>query len=324
MLSQEAAGRNSRPLKPMRQGPSLGHRGNIRATCSCLLLLRVSRGKCQPGGHLVWPPGVFCPTLGEIFGLSPFMTHDPVRTQLQVLRSLGFGFLEGIERTSAAESPEPAPPGAEAGDLAGPMAFEGPPLALEERVARLQAIGEETAACAKCRLHLGRSRSVPGEGDPMAGLMFVGEGPGFHEDQQGRPFVGPAGELLTKIIEAMQFRREEVFIANVVKCRPPQNRQPEPDEMACCLPYLERQIDVIRPRAIVTLGKTALMGLMPEHAHSSMTRVRGQWLDYAGIPVMPTFHPAYLLRSPQQKRLVWEDMQKVMKLFGKQPAKRSD
>jgi DNA polymerase len=151
----------------------------------------------------------------------------------------------------------------------------------------------------------------------MAELMFIGEGPGFNEDQQGRPFVGKAGDLLTKIIEAMQFQRGEVFIGNVVKCRPPQNRQPEPDEMETCLPYLHRQIDVLQPKAIVLLGRTALMGLMPDLRDKSMTAARGRWLDFHGIPVMPTYHPAYLLRNASAKRLVWEDMKQVMAFFGR-------
>ncbi len=155
----------------------------------------------------------------------------------------------------------------------------------------------------------------------MTELMFIGEGPGESEDLQGRPFVGRSGELLTKIIEAMTFKREEVFIGNVVKCRPPENRKPHADEMETCLPFLARQVEIIRPKVIVTLGVTALTGLLPEHIKTPIGKIRGQWLEYRGIPVMPTLHPAFLLRQPTQKRLVWEDMQLVMAKFGRQPEK---
>lgn len=196
-----------------------------------------------------------------------------------------------------------------------------PKLTLEQRVARLQEIGQKAAACEACRLHLGRTNSVPGEGNPMAELMFIGEGPGESEDLQGRPFVGRSGDLLEKIIIAMTFSRQEVFIGNVVKCRPPENRKPHADEMETCLPYLSQQIEIIAPRVIVTLGQTALSGLLPEHMKASMTKIRGQWLEYRGIPVMPTLHPAFLLRQPTQKRNVWEDMQLVMAVFGRKPEK---
>lgn len=243
--------------------------------------------------------------------------RDPaVRNQLRIWQSLGFGFLEEV-RTGESAAPAEVQPA----DFAPDMVVDwGPVLPLEERVAALAAIAAEVAACQACRLCHGRTNTVPGEGDPMAPLMFIGEGPGESEDRTGRPFVGRAGELLTRIIGAMQFAREEVYIANVVKCRPPQNRQPEPDEMRTCLPYLERQIDLVRPRAIVLLGRTALMGLLPEHARAAMSAVRGNWLEYRGIPVMPTFHPAYLLRTESAKRAVWDDMKKVMKLLGKEPA----
>lgn len=270
---------------------------------------------------------------------------DPIENQLRILKSLGFAVLEELDLgedaparsatagTSAATPARPAArtqpaPAAAKLPFAEPLSAaeprrraDGPVLSPEERVAALAAIVEEVAGCTACRLCHGRTRTVPGEGNPMAELMFVGEGPGQEEDRQGRPFVGRAGELLTKIIEAMQFRREDVFIANVVKCRPPGNRTPEPDEMSTCLPYLRRQIDILRPRAIVALGKTALVGLLPEHANTGITKLRGQWMEFNGTPLMPTFHPAYLLRSPAQKVFVWEDMQQVMKLFGKTPKK---
>ena len=155
---------------------------------------------------------------------------------------------------------------------------------------------------------------MPGEGDPHAALMFVGEGPGQEEDIQGRPFVGRAGQLLTKIISAMAFERSQVFIANIVKCRPPGNRVPRREEVAACAPYLRAQIRAIRPRVIVTLGKSAADFFFPD-APLAMTALRGTFRDWNGIPVMPTFHPSYLVRNEGNlslKKMVWDDMRKVM------------
>ncbi len=168
--------------------------------------------------------------------------------------------------------------------------------------------------CQECRLCERRHNVVFGEGDRNARLMFIGEGPGAEEDAQGRPFVGEAGVLLTKMIQAMQFTRESVYIANIVKCRPPGNRNPADDEAAACLKYLKRQIALIAPDAIVTLGAVPLRFLLET---DGITRSRGKWRDYRGIPVMPTFHPAYLLRNAAAKREVWADLQQVMARFGK-------
>jgi len=168
--------------------------------------------------------------------------------------------------------------------------------------------------CQKCPLAGGRKNVVFGEGAANADLMFIGEGPGYDEDQQGRPFVGKAGELLTKMISAMQFSREQVYIGNIVKCRPPKNRNPLPEEAAVCLPYLKRQIELIQPKVIVILGAVPLKYLLNK---TGITRLRGQWDSYNGIKVMPTFHPAYLLRDPKAKGVTWSDLQQVMKLFGK-------
>ena len=165
--------------------------------------------------------------------------------------------------------------------------------------------------CTLCKLHKGRHTIVFGVGNPEARLMFVGEAPGEDEDLKGEPFVGKAGQLLTKMIEAMGLRREDVYICNTVKCRPPNNRNPEADELAACEPFLKGQLAAVRPEAIVTLGKFAAQALLREQ--TPITRLRGQWREYEGIPVMPTFHPAYLLRSPQEKTKVWEDLQSVMK-----------
>jgi DNA polymerase len=164
--------------------------------------------------------------------------------------------------------------------------------------------------CRRCKLcSMGRSQIVFGVGNPRARLMFVGEAPGEEEDKRGEPFVGRAGQLLTKIVEAIGLTRDQVYIANVIKCRPPGNRNPEPDEVAQCEPYLFRQIDVIGPRVIVPLGKFAAQSLLK--TMDPITRLRGRQFDYRGAALIPTFHPAYLLRNPSAKREVWEDMKKV-------------
>ena len=169
--------------------------------------------------------------------------------------------------------------------------------------------------CRNCPLAATRNNVVFGEGNPDARLMFIGEGPGFDEDRLGRPFVGKAGQLLDKMISAMQFTREEVYIANIVKCRPPDNRVPTPEEAACCIGYLHRQIELIRPEVIVLLGATAVKFLL--NTTSGISKMRGRWLSYENIPVMPTFHPAFLLRQESAKREAWQDLQQVMARFGK-------
>ena len=168
---------------------------------------------------------------------------------------------------------------------------------------------EEITNCRKCRLCAARTHAVPGEGNPHARLMFIGEGPGRDEDLTGRPFVGRAGQLLDKMIASIGLSREEVYIANVVKCRPPQNRAPEMDEVAACMPYLRAQVGLIRPQVIVLLGSSALGAILgPEHR---ITRERGAWIERKGVFFMPTFHPAALLRDESKKRPVWEDLKKV-------------
>ena len=176
----------------------------------------------------------------------------------------------------------------------------------------LEELRNDIGDCRRCKLHSGRTHVVFGIGNPNAKLMFVGEGPGRDEDLKGEPFVGRAGQLLTDIItKGMGLAREDVYIANVVKCRPPQNRNPEPDEVASCEPFLKKQIELIRPEIIVALGKFAVQALLQSKV--PITRLRGNWHTYMGIKLMPTFHPAYLLRNPADKKLVWEDIKKVMK-----------
>lgn len=180
----------------------------------------------------------------------------------------------------------------------------------------LAAIVAEVAACKACPLHEKRTRTVPGQGACAPDIMFIGEAPGEDEDKQGLAFVGRAGQLLTKMILAMGYSRDEVFIANICKCRPPGNRQPADEEMAACLPYLKRQIELIRPKVIVALGATALKGLFNK---TGIMKLRGTWESIQGIDVMLTYHPAYLLRNPPSKREVWEDLKAVLARLGRTP-----
>jgi len=177
----------------------------------------------------------------------------------------------------------------------------------------LDAIRADIGDCQRCKLSSGRKTIVFGQGNPKAGLMFVGEAPGADEDEQGLAFVGKAGQLLTKIIEAIGLRRDDVFIANVIKCRPPQNRNPEPDEITSCQPFLRQQIASIQPKVLVGLGKFAGQWLL--QTAEPISRIRGRMGKFDGIPVMPTWHPAYLLRNPAAKRDVWEDMKVVRGLL---------
>ena len=180
--------------------------------------------------------------------------------------------------------------------------------------ASLEGLRQSIGDCRRCRLCQGRTKLVFGEGSPEARLVFVGEGPGRDEDLAGLPFVGDAGKLLTKIIAAMGLRREEVYICNVVKCRPPKNRDPQEDEVETCLPFLRGQLHLIRPEVICTLGRVAAQALLGQEFR--ITRERGTWYTFMETPLMPTFHPAYLLRNPSAKRQVWEDVKKVMKHLG--------
>lgn len=205
--------------------------------------------------------------------------------ELALLRDFGFTHLDLSSRISAVSSPV-------TDDL------------------ELHVLGREASACVKCRLSGTRTQVVWGVGNPNADLMFIGEAPGRDEDIQGEPFVGRAGQLLTDIIHAMKLTRDDVYIANVIKCRPPENRNPEPDELDACRPWIRRQVELIKPRVIVALGRFGLQSLT-EKAYA-ITSVRGSWLEYNGIKLMPTYHPAYLLRNPAAKKEVWADMKKVM------------
>jgi uracil-DNA glycosylase len=244
--------------------------------------------------------------------------QDQLREHLKFAAELG---VAGVSRdrawrtraagrsNTAEERPEVPPEPCE-------NALRSAPLSLHksgaEALAAVRAdIGEE---CSRCKLHtLGRRQIVFGVGNPDADLMFVGEAPGADEDEQGVPFVGRAGQLLTKIIEAIDLKRDDVYIANVIKCRPPGNRNPEPDEVETCEPFLFQQIDIIKPKVIVALGKFAAQALLRTDA--PISKLRGGVYEYRGAKLIPTFHPAYLLRNPSSKREVWEDMKKVRDLL---------
>jgi|HubBroStandDraft_6_1064221.scaffolds.fasta_scaffold01741_3 uracil-DNA glycosylase family 4 len=178
----------------------------------------------------------------------------------------------------------------------------------------LPKIRTDLGECTRCKLHKTRNKIVFGDGSPKAQLVFVGEGPGADEDMQGLPFVGRAGKLLTQMIEAMGLQRKDVYICNVVKCRPPQNRAPEPDEVEACSPFLLRQIDAIKPKVVVCLGAVAAKTLL--NTTKGISQFRGEWLDWRGYNLMATYHPAYLLRNPPAKSEVWKDLQKVMAKLG--------
>lgn len=196
--------------------------------------------------------------------------------------------------------------------------FTAPPLSLEEKRQRLIALdNNEVRNCTKCRLCKTRTQTVFGEGDPGARIFFVGEGPGENEDLSGRPFVGRAGQLLDKMIGGMGLRREQVYIANIVKCRPPGNRLPAPDEVATCTPYLQRQLEIVRPQVIVTLG-LASAKYMLGNDKLAMGKIRGQWHSWRGIKLMPTFHPSYVLRTytEEVRAAVWSDLKAVLSELG--------
>lgn len=189
----------------------------------------------------------------------------------------------------------------------------GTTMAAGSKREELAGIRAELGDCTRCKLHTTRRNIVFGVGDPEADLMFIGEAPGADEDVQGEPFVGRAGQLLTRIIQAMKLRREDVYIANIIKCRPPNNRNPEPDEIEACEPFLFRQLDVIQPLVIVALGKYACQTLL--RTTEPISRLRGKLFDFRDALLMPTFHPSYLLRNPAAKREVWRDMQEVMRIL---------
>ncbi|HEX8203286.1 MAG TPA: uracil-DNA glycosylase [Isosphaeraceae bacterium] len=220
------------------------------------------------------------------------------------------------------QAPAPPPPGVIAASLFEEPRLDGDPVPAPERPAALEGLAAEVASCTKCPLlSASRTRTVFGEGSPTARLMFVGEAPGADEDRTGRPFVGRAGTLLTDMItKGMGLERTEVYLANVLKSRPPENRTPLPDEVGHCLPFLERQIAIIRPEFLCLLGKVAVSALL--ETALPMNRLRGRWHRYRGIPTVVTWHPAYLLRNPAAKKETWDDLQMLMKAMGIKPPER--
>ena len=238
--------------------------------------------------------------------------RDDLTEHLKFAAELG---VAGVSQDPAWRRRATVPAAAEPAELASVVAPVAVPAAMIRDGDTLTGIRTEIGDdCRRCKLHtLGRRQIVFGVGNPDADLMFVGEAPGADEDEQGVPFVGRAGQLLTKIIEAIELTRDEVYIANVIKCRPPQNRNPEQDEVDTCEPFLFRQIDVIKPKVIVALGAFAARALL--RTPEPISRLRGRVYDYRGAKLVPTFHPAYLLRNPSSKRDVWEDMKLVKTLL---------
>jgi uracil-DNA glycosylase family 4 len=244
---------------------------------------------------------------------------EGLRKAMEFYRELGFGYLpvKSVRKDGRVE--ERRRENAEVRNLkSDPVvgAQHAAPLQPEHgKQASLQELREDIGDCTRCKLCRNRKNIVFGEGSPDAKIMFIGEGPGRDEDMQARPFVGEAGQLLTRVIEKMGLKRLEVYIANIVKCRPPNNREPDDEEIATCRPFVERQIEIIRPKMIVCLGKVATQSLL--RTRTPISKTRGNFLDYKNIPVMPTFHPAYLLRNPKDKWLTWDDMKKVLERLKK-------
>lgn len=234
-----------------------------------------------------------------------------LRAVLEYSQALGFDRLPiAAPPSSVAKSPPIA--------LSPPIVNSNSNNSNSDKAEALKALRAEIGDCRRCKLSEGRTNLVFGEGNPEAVLMFIGEGPGREEDAQGRPFVGEAGGLLTKLINRMGFKREDVYIGNIVKCRPHMNRDPEPDETGACLPFIQKQIEAISPHVIIALGRIAAHALT--NTKTPISRLRGHFHDYMGIPLMPTFHPAYLLRNPRDKFLVWDDAIKVLNKLGRSPA----
>lgn len=228
-----------------------------------------------------------------------------LRKSMEFYRELGFQYLP-VKTTDIAEDLEKIFDTGKEGDSNFDISNKG------ETLKRLR---EEMGGCQLCKLLNGRKNIVFGEGNPDAKLMFIGEGPGRDEDIQARPFVGAAGQLLTNLIKKMGLKREDVYIANIVKCRPPGNRNPEEDEITACKPFLERQIEIIKPKVIFNLGRISAQSLL--RTNVPISKLRGHFFVFQDVPVMPTFHPAYLLRNPKDKWLTWEDAQKVLEKLNK-------
>ncbi|HYL69509.1 MAG TPA: uracil-DNA glycosylase [Candidatus Limnocylindria bacterium] len=260
---------------------------------------------------------------GEELGVTPYFRDRAATMPAQADAELA---APAIETSAARPKSAPArlaPPATPA--AAFPVLTIDPGPSLFDVVERVEGdslprIREDIGDCTRCRLHKGRTKIVYGVGNPKAELVFVGEGPGHDEDVQGEPFVGRAGKLLTQMIEAMSLRRSDVYICNVVKCRPPENRLPEKDEIATCSPFLLRQLAAIQPKVICCLGACAAQTMLG--TNQGISRFRGEWFDFRGSKLIATYHPAYLLRNPNAKGEVWKDLQKVMGVLGLQAKKK--
>ena len=273
----------------------------------------------------------------EDLGLGPYY-RDRISTDLPIVPAVSYETertsslprTAPMSMTSAEATPRPPlePVSAIARQSASPskspqfIQIPSGPSLFDERIENdsLEKIRADMGECTRCRLHKGRTNIVFGVGNPKAELVFVGEGPGHDEDVQGEPFVGRAGKLLTQMIEAMGLQRKDVYICNVVKCRPPENRLPEKDEITICSPFLTRQLAVIGPKVICCLGACSAQTLL--ETNQGISRFRGAWFDYRGSKLIATYHPAYLLRNPNAKGEVWKDLQKVMAVLGLQPKSR--
>lgn len=261
---------------------------DIRTLARDLRALLAYQGQLGLGGLDVTPPAPARPRAEP----PPVTARDEAARQIAALGA------PGRDVTPAKAPPRPRPAPSSEGSV----------------VPELRAIRDDLGECTRCKLHEGRTQVVFGVGNPRARLMFIGEGPGRDEDLQGEPFVGAAGQLLDRMIKAMGLARSDVYIANIVKCRPPQNRDPEPDEIEACEGFLRAQIRAVRPEVLVALGRVAAQTLLRES--KPVSRLRGKWREYEGTPLMPTYHPAYLLRNPSEKRPVWDDLQEVMRRLG--------
>lgn len=246
------------------------------------------------------------PSAESVIGSTQIPHEEP--TLPKTLRKSDLQKLAASAQAKSSALPLPAAP--------APSLFEAADRVADDTLSKIR---EDLGECTRCKLHKHRHTIVFGDGNPKAELVFVGEGPGADEDAQGLPFVGRAGKLLTQMIEAMGLQRKDVYICNVVKCRPPENRTPEEDEVSTCSPFLLRQLDVISPKVIVCLGAVAAKTLLK--TNRGISHFRGQWLDYRSSKLMATYHPAYLLRNPNAKPEVWKDLQKVMAVLGLQPRK---
>lgn len=232
-----------------------------------------------------------------------------LKSYLEYLKGLGIAELPLLDQKNASIYSSEA--SNSAGRIQEPSPSYGTPAVSQPERACLEDIKDELGNCERCKLHRTRRTIVFGEGNDKARLMLIGEGPGYDEDVQGMPFVGKAGQLLTKILQAIEINREEVYITNIIKCRPPQNRNPESDEIENCHPFLLKQIRAIRPKVICALGTFSAQTLLKTDV--KITALRGKAYDFSGIQLFPTYHPAYLLRNPEKKREVWEDMKQIAK-----------